>query len=134
MSERLVADTNVLSYIFNGHSLAQLYKPKLEGHVAAVSFQTLAELRLGAVLARWGERRKGQLERFLQAFVVVFPNDALCHRWALVRAESLRAGQPIDTADAWIAATALELNVSLVTHNAKDFSAVKGLQLIAVGT
>jgi predicted nucleic acid-binding protein len=37
----------------------------------------------------------------------------------------------IDTADAWIAATALALNCPLVTHDAADFAGVPGLKIIS---
>jgi predicted nucleic acid-binding protein len=33
-------------------------------------------------------------------------------------------------ADAWIAAAALQLNVPLATHNARDFEAVDGLLML----
>jgi predicted nucleic acid-binding protein len=37
----------------------------------------------------------------------------------------------IEPGDAWIAATALQFGVPLVTHNRKDYAAVKGLTLIS---
>jgi len=39
-------------------------------------------------------------------------------------------GRPILFADAWIAAAALRLNVSLVTHNASDYRAVENLTIL----
>jgi len=38
--------------------------------------------------------------------------------------------QPIQVADAWIAATALALDVPLVTHNAVDFEGIEGLEIL----
>jgi predicted nucleic acid-binding protein len=37
---------------------------------------------------------------------------------------------PFGVADAWIAATALEYGLELVTHNAADFQAIAGLRVI----
>lgn len=46
-------------------------------------------------------------------------------------AAARRAGRPIQTADAWIAATALLYGATLVTHNAADFAGVPGLLVVA---
>jgi predicted nucleic acid-binding protein len=43
------------------------------------------------------------------------------------------AGRRIETADAWIAATALLYDAPLVTHNGSDFLGVPGLRLIFHG-
>ena len=43
-----------------------------------------------------------------------------------------RQGRPIQTADAWIAATALRLDVPLVTNNQKDYASVAGLTVLTV--
>jgi predicted nucleic acid-binding protein len=40
-------------------------------------------------------------------------------------------GVSIGNADAWIAATALDLEAPLLTHNRKDFAAVPGLTVIS---
>jgi predicted nucleic acid-binding protein len=45
-------------------------------------------------------------------------------------AEGQSKGRPLLTADAWIAATALELDLKLVTHNPKDFAVIERLKLI----
>jgi predicted nucleic acid-binding protein len=44
------------------------------------------------------------------------------------------AGRRIETADAWIAATALLYNAPLVTHNGSDYLGVPGLKLISHGS
>jgi predicted nucleic acid-binding protein len=41
-----------------------------------------------------------------------------------------RNGRRIETADAWIAATALLLDAPLLTHNKADYLGVPGLRLI----
>ena len=41
------------------------------------------------------------------------------------------AGRRIETADAWIAATALLYDAPLVTHNVSDYLGVPGLKLIS---
>src|SRR5262245_4374314 len=56
MALRLL-DTNIVSYLFNGHSLAARYRPHLLGFTPAVCFMTVAELYEGAERARWAARR-----------------------------------------------------------------------------
>jgi predicted nucleic acid-binding protein len=44
--------------------------------------------------------------------------------------EARREGRPIQTADGWIAASALYYQVALVTNNASDYQAVGQLQVL----
>lgn len=46
-------------------------------------------------------------------------------------ADLRRAGRPAPLADSWIAATALHLNLALVTHNPRDFQGIDGLIVIS---
>jgi len=51
-------------------------------------------------------------------------------KWAEVMVAARRAGRRLETADAWIAATAVLYNAPLITHNASDYLGVPGLQVI----
>jgi tRNA(fMet)-specific endonuclease VapC len=128
--ETVLVDTNVVSYIHNNHSLAQVYKPHLLGVQTFISFQTVAEMRYGATIKGWGAQRLQELELVLSAYAVIHSDDALISRWGAVRANAKKSGRHIDFADAWIAATALELDIPLVTHNVRDFRFVDGLVII----
>jgi predicted nucleic acid-binding protein len=48
-------------------------------------------------------------------------------------AETQAKGRPMEVSDAWHAAAALDLGVSLVTNNASDYAAVDGLVVLTVG-
>ena len=43
---RLVVDTDVVSFLFKNHPLAQLYDPELVGHSLVLSFMTVAGLNI----------------------------------------------------------------------------------------
>jgi tRNA(fMet)-specific endonuclease VapC len=108
--------------LLKGHTLAEVYRPHLEGHILAMSFMTVAELYEGAIRARWGKRKRALLESALHSYLVIPTSPELCQRWGEVRSERRR--QPISSEDAWIAATALLHNCPLVTHNPGDFRGI----------
>jgi predicted nucleic acid-binding protein len=126
---QIVVDTDVASYIFNWHSSAQRYVEALRGSELILSFMTVAEMRMGAIAASWGIRRRTLLEQFIAGFGVVYADDALCSSWATLRADARGVGRSLSPQDAWIATTALGLDASLATNNRSDFEHVKRLQL-----
>lgn len=124
-------DTNIVSYIFRGDSRAQGYKDILsQFRFLAISFQTLAELNYWARSANWGRRRRADLALHLQQYDVILCDERTCDLWSLVKAERAALGRPIHPEDAWIAATALDLDCPLITHNTADFLAIPSLQVI----
>jgi tRNA(fMet)-specific endonuclease VapC len=127
---RIVVDTDVASYIFNWHSLAPQYADALRGSELILSFMTIAELRMGAISAGWGGRRRVLLEQFMQRFELVYADNDLCTVWARLRADARAAGRALSPQDAWIAATALALDAPLATNNRRDFERVQKLRLV----
>jgi tRNA(fMet)-specific endonuclease VapC len=129
---RIVVDTDVASYIFNWHSSAQRYVDALSGSESIFSFMSIAEMRMGAIAAGWGVRRRTHLEQFIGGFGAVYADDALCTSWAMLRADVRAAGRALSPQDAWIAATALGLDAPLVTNNRSDFQHVQRLRLLSL--
>ena len=129
---QIVVDTGLASYIFNWHSLAQRYSDALRGSELILSFMTIAELRMGAISAGWGSRRRLLLERFMQRFELVYADNDLCSVWARIRADARAAGRAVSPLDAWIAATALALDAPLATNNRRDFERVRELRLLSL--
>jgi predicted nucleic acid-binding protein len=116
-----VLDTSVASLIFKNSPLAVRYRSHLTGATPILSFQTIAEMRFGALLAYWGAKRRQTLERFLSNDAIILYSDELATHWAQIMHEARKAGRRLGTGDAWIAATARHLNAPLFTHD-KDFS------------
>jgi tRNA(fMet)-specific endonuclease VapC len=127
----LVVDTDVVSFVFKRDTRAALYTPHLSGHILTISFQALAELELWTLAANWGSRRRQQLDHYLRRYLVEESSPGLCRRWAEVTDDGRRRGRPIATADAWSAATALHLDLPLVTHNGAHFTNVAGLTVVS---
>jgi predicted nucleic acid-binding protein len=127
----LVVDTDVVSFLYKRDTRAELYRPHLTSPPFVISFMTLAELRSWMRHRNWGATRRRRLERYLQRYQVIYATDALCDHWAAATDSARRQGRPIGAADAWIAATALLLNVPLVTHNRTHYEGVEGLTVIS---
>lgn len=126
---KVIADTNVVSYLMKGIPLGQSYKRHLAGKVVGIVFVTVAELYYGAERNNWGEKKRKQLEEHLKNFVVLPYNNEIAKVYARIVVERERVGSRINWPDAWIAATALWHNLPLVTHD-QDFSGISGLRLI----
>ncbi len=134
----VLIDTNVLSELMRPRPLpvvlAWFEKQKeVEFYTSAI---TQAELLLGVALLPSGKRRNAiadAIERmFEQSFVGrCLPFDDLAAReYGVLVAERSRAGLPISTEDAQIAAIALSHQFTLVTRNTKDFLNIAGLELV----
>jgi tRNA(fMet)-specific endonuclease VapC len=126
----VVVDTDVVSFQFKRDSRAALYDPHLRGRTLVLSFMTLAELDRWSVQRQWGSARQSRLDRHLTRFVVAYADRALCRWWAEATDQARRNGRPIESADGWIAATALAAGVPLVTHNPADYGGVAGLTVV----
>ena len=127
----VLIDTDVLSFLFKQDTRAELYRPHLQQALSLISFMTVAELKQWTLLRNWGSRRRQALDEHLQLYTLVPFDRDLCQTWAEVRYQAHQSGRKIETADAWIAATAILYQVPLVTHNRTDFDWVKGLTVIA---
>jgi predicted nucleic acid-binding protein len=100
-----------------------------------ISVVTLAELRHGIERLPVGALRN-RLDTWLTGEVPgrfetrVLPIDALvANMWGRVMARGQAAGRPVGAMDAFIAATAEQHGLTLVTRNVADFDAL-GIQLI----
>lgn len=129
----IIVDTDVLSFLFKNHPIGRLYDADVAGHACGISFMTVAELERWALLYGWSSQRIHWLRLFIERFTVVPSSPDLCRRWAEVMVAAQTAGRRIETADAWIAATALLYDAPRVTHNGSDFLGVPGLKLIFHG-
>jgi predicted nucleic acid-binding protein len=127
----VVVDTDVVSYVFKNHPFGSHYDADLAGRIALISFMTVAEIERWVLQRRWGSQRIQLLRAFLQRFTVVPSSPDLCRQWAEVTVIAQAAGRRIESADAWIAATALLYDAPLLTNNRNDYLGVAGLTLIS---
>lgn len=127
----VLVDTNIVSYLYKQDTRGELYEPHLLGNEVAISLMTVAELLQWAALRNWGVVRVQHLEATITRKYTILPLDVdTCRWWASVRAQRSAKGLPISPQDAWVAATALQHGVALITHNPDDFDQIPGLHII----
>ena len=123
-------DTNIPSELIRTRP-----EPRVEHWIYSVeerslylSVVSIGELRRGFVLLAAGKRRQlleqwfenDLLPRFQARILPV--TQSIADRWGILDAQRERTGAPLNTADGMIAATALELGLTVVTRNVKDFT------------
>lgn len=127
-----MVDTNVFSadLLRATRPLVDLYRPLLTGRRFVVSFQTVAEIRFGALRRGWGRERVARVTERLASAEVVWPGPDLLGAYVDLRVACERGGHALGQhrhdSDRWIAATAVHLGVPLVSHDG-IFRGVPGL-------
>jgi tRNA(fMet)-specific endonuclease VapC len=131
----VVVDTMVISWLFDErpNDLADRYRQLIGEAPVLLTFQTVIELRFGAIRAGWGELRRRRLERRITELTVLQPDDQMVSVCAELRADCQRMGHALGDklhdGDRWIAAGAMRLRCPLVSHDGL-FQGVPGLELI----
>lgn len=132
----VVVDTSVISTELDERlrSRREEYEPLLKGRSLLLSFQTVAELRYGALRAGWGELRLRRLDRLLTEETRPVETDPeMAAVAARLRVDCERLGHALAAkeheGDRWVASTAIRLDLPLVAHDGIFFDA-PGLQLI----
>jgi len=126
---KYVLDTNTLIYFFKGLgnvSKHLLSKPPSDIAIPAI---VLFELEVGIKKSTNPEKRITQLKDFLFP-VDLIPFDYETARIAAdIRVKLENQGHPIGPYDVLIAASAIAIQGTLVTHNTKEFQRVSDLKI-----
>jgi tRNA(fMet)-specific endonuclease VapC len=122
-------DTNTLIYFFKGLG-------RIKEHLAAVSPANVAipsvvlyELEVGIAQSDQPSKRRTQLDTLLTVVAILPFDSAAAKRAADVSGVLRKIGAAIGPIDNLIAGTALANGATLVTHNAREFRRVRGLDL-----
>ncbi|QDP94555.1 type II toxin-antitoxin system VapC family toxin [Microlunatus elymi] len=133
----IVLDTNVLSEVFRPDPDAQVidWIETLTGDVAITAI-TLAELLAGVRRLPAGRRRSklatqidSALEPYRETRAILAFDDRAAESYPNILVARERAGLPIHTADAQIAAICRANSATCATRNTKDF-ANTGIELV----
>jgi tRNA(fMet)-specific endonuclease VapC len=122
-------DTNTLIYFFKGmgevdknlfaHSPKDIFIPSI----------VIYELQVGIAKSNNPQKRERQLATLLEQINIIEFGEREAKVSALIRADLEKKGTPIGAIDILIAGSAKAHNLTLVTHNTREFIRVKGLAL-----
>jgi toxin FitB len=93
-----------------------------------LSAVTIGEIRKGLILLPQS-RRRTELETWFHTDLLIWfrgrilsVTPSIADRWGVLEGQCQLRGAPLNTADGMIAATALELDLTVVTRNIRDFA------------
>ncbi|GMU58256.1 MAG: hypothetical protein AMXMBFR34_00190 [Myxococcaceae bacterium] len=127
---RFLLDTNVCIAIMNRDEPIRAALERTVPSQLRMSAITLAELRFGVARSRSSKQASSNLRVLLSKIPVVPFDEAAALEYGSLRAELEDRGAPIGPLDTLIAAHALTLRWTLVTHNTREFQRVPGLKLV----
>jgi tRNA(fMet)-specific endonuclease VapC len=120
---RFLLDTSAYSaFMRRDPDVVQLFESAESLYLNPV---VLAEVRAGFLLGTRREKNERALREFLQSSrVTVLPiDDETADRWAIIAVSLRKAGTPISSNDIWIAASAMQHGLPILTSDA-DFQKV----------
>lgn len=127
----ILADTNIISFWIKGMPIGRQYKILATDKEVRISLVTLGEVLFGSERRHWGKARRQRALNFLRKFSVMPTAPDIARIYAEIRDQRASIGRPLESSDAWIAATAMWYDIPLMTHDA-DFFGIPGLQIITL--
>jgi len=130
MNPRYMLDTNICIYIAKNKPISVLEKFKtLQVNQIFMSLITYGELYIGAEKSQYKQKTLQKLENLIQIIPVIPMSCAVGSIYGKIRADLEVKGEIIGNNDLWIAAHAIERELTLVSNNLKEFSRISELSL-----
>ena len=128
---KYMLDTNICIYIIKKkpEKILQTFNSLNIGDVC-ISSITFAEMQYGIFKSQHREKNKIALINFLAPIEIMPFSDKSAVCYGEIRADLEIRGQIIGAYDLLIAAHALSENLTLITNNVKEFSKIKGLNVL----
>ena len=125
----ILLDTDHCVFFLRGR---QEVRTAFEAHGAekpGISIITVGELYFGALRSARPESNREICQAFIDRVTIVLLDQQVMLRFAQIKAVLAARGEILEDPDLLIAATALQHETRLVTHNASHFSRIAGLRL-----
>ena len=127
---RFLLDTNACVGILNNTSESLISRAKRCAPSEIVLCSVVkAELVYGARHSSRVSENLVSLESFFAPYTSLPFDDRCAEHYGLIRADLAREGRTVGPNDVMIAATARAHDLTLVTHNVKEFSRIVGLRV-----
>lgn len=127
---RYMLDTDICIYIMNDRSQrAFMELTRHDREEVCVSAITVAELCYGNQKSQKVDFNFERLRRFLEVVQVQNFDAVAAQEYGELRAELEKRGEKIGGNDMLIAAHANSLDLTLVTHNVREYARVPGLEV-----
>lgn len=128
---RFMLDTNICIYLIKQkpEKVLRHFKTYSVGDIG-ISSITLAELMYGVQRSQQVQKNRQALEEFTLPLEIAAFDDAAAEAYGSVRAGLERDGTPVGSMDMLIGAHALNLGVTLVTNNLREFKKIKNLKVV----
>ena len=123
-----LVDTNICSEYVKGNRDVWSKFMQYSGGLA-ISVITAGELWTWVSRTSSSSRSRKAISEFIDLMDVVDIDLAIALKFGTLRGEMLDKGLPLPDMDALIAATALQANLTLVTHNVTDFQSIPNLRI-----
>ena len=120
---RILLDTSAYSALFRKHQATVQLVESAEN--LCLTPIVLGELKAGFLLGRRGEENERALREFLQSprVSVLAIDDETADRWAIIAAFLKKNGTPVASNDIWIAASAMQHGLPILTSD-RDFQKI----------
>jgi tRNA(fMet)-specific endonuclease VapC len=119
-------DTDAVSHWLRGAGGVGARLRRCAPSDVCISAITAQELELGVARKR-SKRLRQSVDAFYREITIAAYDEAAAKRYGPLARSLLERGVPIGIEDTMIAAHALSLGLTLVTHNVRHFSRVRGL-------
>lgn len=122
-------DTNALIHALKGTGRVRQRIEKIHPSDLGVPAVVAYELEVGTLGSREPAARRRDLHRLLSVLTVLPFDGKAADRAARVHFDLQKSGARIGPLDTLIAGTVLAYGATLISHNAREFSRVPGLQV-----
>ncbi len=126
-------DTDIIIYSLKGNETVHQWMRENRNLPKFISVVTYGELVYGARKSRYPEKNMATANRVAELFSVIDINKGIMEVFGELKARLESAGKRMDDMDLLIAATAMYMNLSIVTNNRDHFSRIDELKLESLG-
>jgi tRNA(fMet)-specific endonuclease VapC len=125
MNGNILLDTNIVIAIFAGESSVL---EKISEHEVLLPNTVLGELYFGAYKSARTEKNLIQIEEFASCVPILNASQETAKQYGKIKTQLHKEGRPIPENDIWIAAYAIEHDLTLITRD-EHFYGINGLSI-----